>query len=178
MKWIESAGGPLICLETHFMSSWCGVDGAFQTGRCVPAQHSDYDRACAISNYTGLVDVGGDSVLVLGDLPMATTTFEKTKSEIYIVRAIYMDVGADISQLACNLDDRLFESPLERLSLKVVSDRLAIFDSALPGRNQNKEVLEIPLSPGDYDIRTVLVDPDPQTSLVLHRLIRIPNIGV
>lgn len=170
MRWIKSAGGPLICLESRLMSSWCGADGTFQMGKCVASQHSDYDRACAMSDYAGLVDVGGGSALVLGDLPLATAIFGKTHSELYVVRAVYMDPGTEIMLFADYFDERFFRAPVEVLSFEIRSDALAMFDSALPGSDQSKKVLTFSLSPGRYEIKTALVDPNEQTSLVVHRV--------
>jgi hypothetical protein len=170
MKWMKSAGGPLICLETPLMSSWCGAEGTFRTGKCVASQHSDYDRACAMSDYAGLVDVDGGSALVLGDLPLATTVFGKAPFELYVVRAVYMDPGTEVALFADYFDESFFRASLEALNFTISSDALAMFDSALPGSDQSKEVLAFSLSPGRYEIKTALVDPDERTSLVVHRL--------
>jgi hypothetical protein len=169
MKWMKSAGGPLICLETRLMSSWCGTEGTFQTGKCAASQRSDYDRACAVNDYAGLVDVDGGSALILGDLPLATTVFGKAHFELYVVRAVYMDPGTEITPFVDYFDERFFRASLEALSFTIRSDALAMFDSALPGSDQSKEVLAFSLSPGRYEIKTALVDPNEQTSLVVHR---------
>ena len=169
MAWIKSAGGPLICLETWLLPEWCGVEGTCQSGNCVVSGPSDYDRACAVNDYVGLADVGRHSALILGDMPLATTIFNKTVNELYVVRAFYMDPDTEIEQFAHWFDEGHFRAPLETLFFSVCSNRLSIFDSAYPGSDRDKDFLEFSLSPGTYAIKTARVDPNEQTSLVVHQ---------
>ncbi|WP_433417589.1 Imm21 family immunity protein [Microtetraspora malaysiensis] len=67
--WVETAGGPLIVVPKSELDHWAGVDhndGPVETW-------GDYGRACAAEGYIGLVTVGAQQALVLGDEPAMTT---------------------------------------------------------------------------------------------------------
>jgi hypothetical protein len=66
--WVQSAGGPLIAVLKYELNNWAGVgdnDG--------PVEWGDYGRACATEGYIGLITVGAQQALVLGDEPAMTT---------------------------------------------------------------------------------------------------------
>src|SRR5689334_17973405 len=66
MQWVESAGGPLIVVPLELAQSWRGIEA-------VPGDPvTDYDRACDVDDYLGVLEVGPGRGLVLGDEPMRT----------------------------------------------------------------------------------------------------------
>ena len=46
MSWVSSEGGPLILIGKSDLSNWEGIDGF------------DYDRACPVEDYVGVIEVG------------------------------------------------------------------------------------------------------------------------
>src|SRR4051812_20544359 len=80
LAWLFSDGGPLLLLQEELLPHWGGSDpltggsgaygGPSVTSGRAPA--SDYDRACAVQGYLGLMRVGPGEGLVLGDEPMQT----------------------------------------------------------------------------------------------------------
>ncbi len=68
-SWVSSTGGPLLAAPQSALSLWMGADSAEG-----PVESwGDYGRACAIDGYIGVVAVGTQHALVLGDEPAMTT---------------------------------------------------------------------------------------------------------
>ena len=66
LTWIESAGGPLLALRPDCLPLWEGIDPPSE-GRRVEASFrwenasapaTDYDRACDVEGYAGVIQVG------------------------------------------------------------------------------------------------------------------------
>jgi len=70
---IESAGGPLVLLSDRARVDWTGVAGA------------DYERACAVDGYFGVLDVRGDEVLVIGDEPASTALLPTRAADSLVI---------------------------------------------------------------------------------------------
>ena len=81
MNWIDSAGGPLILMERAALAFW---GGCFSGGGS--DFESDYERACAVDAYAGVIQVEGRSALVLGDEPCETTVWRVAQGNDVIVR--------------------------------------------------------------------------------------------
>ncbi|MET7540498.1 Imm21 family immunity protein [Streptomyces sp. NPDC005349] len=66
--WVESLGGPLIVVPVSVLAEWSGCSESWGEE---PGSVEDYDRACAVENWAGLLDVGtnGAQALVLADEP-------------------------------------------------------------------------------------------------------------
>lgn len=65
---MESLGGPLIAVPVSVLAEWGGCSENWGEE---PGSVEDYDRACAVENWAGLLDVGshGAQALVLADEP-------------------------------------------------------------------------------------------------------------
>src|SRR3954469_24678614 len=63
-KWIESGGGPLVVVARAAASRWKG------------ASSEDYDLACAVEDYTGVIDGEFGQAWVLNDEPLRTCVLE------------------------------------------------------------------------------------------------------
>ncbi|MFE9121417.1 Imm21 family immunity protein [Streptomyces sp. NPDC007172] len=66
--WVESLGGPLIVVPVSVLAQWGGCSENWGE---VPGSLEDYDRACAVEDLAGLLNVGstGAQALVLADEP-------------------------------------------------------------------------------------------------------------
>jgi hypothetical protein len=68
LGWVASLGGPLIAVPVSVLAEWggCSENWGEESGSL-----EDYDRACAVEGWAGLLDVGhsGAQALVLADEP-------------------------------------------------------------------------------------------------------------
>ncbi|WP_329467909.1 Imm21 family immunity protein [Streptomyces sp. NBC_01431] len=64
--WVESLAGPLIVVPVSVLAEWGGCSENWGEE---PGSVEDYDRACAVEDWAGLLDVGsnGAQALVLAD---------------------------------------------------------------------------------------------------------------
>lgn len=176
-NWVTSNGGPLILLPENLLSYWEGTDPP-NGGRTIEANFrwdptgpaTDYDRACDIADYIGLIEVGPGHALILGDMPMPTNWWPLPTTEGGIlVRWMFADNDHNVIQAVQNLSIGSFQ-PAE-LTFSVTCPTLVLFDSAFPGVDKDcGATLTITLKEGVYGISTLHYTPDQETSLVLHRL--------
>ncbi|MFE9123741.1 Imm21 family immunity protein [Streptomyces sp. NPDC007172] len=66
--WVESLGGPLIVVPVSVLAQWGGCSESWGEA---PGSLEDHDRACAVEDLAGLLNVGstGAQALVLADEP-------------------------------------------------------------------------------------------------------------
>jgi hypothetical protein len=183
LKWIESAGGPLILMPEELLSEWSGInppaDGRIieATSRWHDRPVSDYDRACEINEYHGVIKVAMGDAWVMGDTPDATTWWADPKNPLeggFLIRWLCADNEEEMIRHFPSLTCNIFSPSITRFSAG--SGRLVLFDSASPGTQacaEEKGCLRILLSPGDY---AVAVDefyfPDPHTEMLVHHFQR------
>ena len=170
MRWIKSGGGPLICLTDNLVSEWRG-DAQFSGGGTVRtlSASTDYERACLVQDYAGLVAVSGGSALVLGDAPLETSVWTDAAGRLVIVRLIYAASGSDLLSRLGGVDPSSFNDPEQSTFFSVRSNTLEIFDAALPGREATNASLTASIRPADYRVLTKVVNPNKRTSFLLHR---------
>ncbi|MGI5452902.1 immunity 21 family protein [Streptomyces sp. CA-249302] len=161
LDWVESGGGPLIAVPEAVLPFWAGADGEENA--------SDYDRACEVDGFVGLLPVGDSAALVLGDEPAST--------------AFLPEHGTFVRWCAANSEDELLaEVPQalataewgEEVRWQVPGDVL-LFDCAWPGTDTERtDSLKVALEPGRYAVRAANVQPGPETWLGLVQLRRLP----
>lgn len=155
MKWIESTGGPFILLSDALLTQWRGCDG-------------DYERACEIEDWLGVLGVGSREALVVNDEPMPTSTCLGPDSCLLV-------------RWSCAPDERTVLRHLEQageLALpapSVVVDfgnsSVVLFDSSAAGSDlASAESLRIELPAARCAVRTLDWRPDEDTRLILHSL--------
>jgi hypothetical protein len=155
LSWVESAGGPLLAAPRSRLTHWGGStddDGPVETW-------GDYGRACTVQGYIGLVAIGDQQALVLGDEPAPTTYLPAERlflrwaaaySESELVaaaeRAVYGRIRWDADE------DLIWD----------VREPVVLFDAAWPGTAMELDNhLVIDLEPGCYQVRaTHLTDQD------------------
>lgn len=174
IKLIESNGGPLICLESELASSWCGTDElsvADSTGSAA----SDYDRACAIKGYTGIVNLWRGAALILGDMPLMTNVWHSELGETYIARWFYCESDNDDIATLTAATSLSFDNPIESIDFTIGSTPMIIFDSACRSDEIGTitDSLSFEMAPGRYRILTKKMDPDKSTSFLLHKFCRL-----
>jgi hypothetical protein len=151
------------------------AEASFRSGD-PSAPATDYDRACDIDDWLGVLYVGPAEGLVLGDEPAATAWWPEARA-----------AGTPVRWIAAESDDVLIRhlaripgsiSMEDRTSYTVEDSPLFLFDAALPGREleafRDEERLTVRLTPGRYSVLTATYTPDDETELVLHRMLWAP----
>lgn len=142
-----------------------------------PLVGTDYGRACEMDDYVGLVDVGPGQGLVLGDEPAPTTWWPLPHTGGGI---LIRWLGAESEEEVITALEQLAEPgwQLTGIMIDVPSGKLVLFDSAYRGnetdrlmRDEHRQALTIDIGVGAYGVETVEYEPDPDTVLLLHRLV-------
>jgi len=170
--WISSEGGPLLVLPRSLVPAWGGIDApddavpVFESGTFV----TEYDRACAVDDYLGLIPVANGRGLVLGAEPMLTTWLPDAAHPDMggiLVRWVYAESFDSVYQHLQVLPPDLWSS--SGLSFDVPDDLLCVFDATLSRDEVDSHYLPIHLVPHVYDLWTAEYQPEQRTSLILHR---------
>ena len=166
--WVSSNGGPLLLLPVSHLAEWHGTEAAaalvwseFDDPR------SDYERACAVADCTGVISVGSGEGLVLGDDPNDTTWVALTRGGI-LARWVYAEDAERAEAALASIPPHLAWDPAG--SLHVTQSPVELFDSAESGAEPVGERLRIDLAAGTYEIARADHKPDPQTWFQLVRL--------
>jgi hypothetical protein len=134
---------------------------------------SDYDRACEVEDYVGVIKVGDDEALVLGDMPSHTARVVVDSSAVLFIRWIWAD---DENQVVNAMKGfSIAQQDWANMDLEIrfpVSD-IVLFDSSYPGEAV-EEMLEMTIELGAYKPQTLSYEPSPATNLFLILLQKIP----
>lgn len=145
-SWVHSAGGPFLVAPESELGHWGGVedmDGPMQTW-------GDYGRACAVQGYIGLVAVGSQQALVLGDQPARTTYLP---AERVFLRGAHTGSDEEIATMARRVLPEIVWDADEDLRWDV-REAVVLFDSAWAGTEiEPGNHLRIELEPGGYRVR-------------------------
>ncbi len=189
MRWIHSTGGPLLLVPTEHVRSWEGIDPPPRRRQVVArfrwagpdAPATDYDRACDVDGWLGVLEIGSGHGVVLGDEPMGTTWQASGSLEAsgesegtaggLLVRWMYADSEAEALRALQRVPETAWRD--DGIVLEVGGEGLCLMDAATPRSElADDDHLTIHLPPGTYAFATAEHRPDSQTSLVLHRLTR------
>ncbi|SIN79221.1 Imm21 family immunity protein [Agromyces cerinus] len=173
VAWVGTGGGPLIAVPESVLEAWTGAvdEDEDLDDDDVEEEAGDYGRACAVTGYAGVIDVGGASVLVLGDDP-APTTFVAEHS-LFLRRLAADSEGAAVGALARAMEVARWEeaTPWE------VSGPVVVFDSAYSAVDLGStSSLRVDLAPGRYRVDSASVEPDDDTWLLLVRLSPVASV--
>jgi hypothetical protein len=167
LVWIESAGGPLLLLEEDLLKYW---NGCFSTSEDTP---TDYERACSVHDYLGVIVVDSGHGIVLGEEPFSTAWWPSaTLGQGFLVRWVYAEDEAAVTYALEHLPNTAWQST--DVEFQVSNDKLLLFDAACSASDVDERlVIEIP--EGWYVAETLHYQPDEQTSLILHRFVAAPG---
>jgi hypothetical protein len=129
---------------------------------------TDYDRACEVNEWLGVLAVASGEGLVLGGEPLPTAWLPVAHGTGgLLVRWQYAESDSAAARWLSAVPPEL---PW-RWSVRFAFDAgpLMLFDAAEAGLDPLGSRLELPLTIGRYDIHTVQWQPDSVTSLLLHR---------
>ena len=160
-------------IEQKYLEFWEGSD-APSDGRVVEANFrwglevaTDYDRACDIEDYIGLIDVGEGKAIVLGGDVLATTWLPLLKSQDGIlVRWFYGNSEDEVISIAGSLSDESGKD--ENFEFTIEDSDLVLFAACESGSDNVYPRLKYSLPKGTYKISTIEYE-DEQTSVICHR---------
>ncbi|HEX8288441.1 MAG TPA: Imm21 family immunity protein [Pyrinomonadaceae bacterium] len=174
-EWITTEGGPLLLLLEKHLDAWDGTDEP-SNGRIVEANFrwnpdisaTDYDRACDVDDFLGVIDVGEGQGIVFGDKPLMTTWLPLT-TELgkMFVRWVEAENEADLIEFATSFSQTDFHDTL--VSITVEDSDLILFAAYEAGRDNFDVRLRIGLANGRYKFSTLYVS-DRLTTVLCHRL--------
>jgi len=151
-EWIESAGGPLVLLPRSKLSGWAGVEGR------------DYDDACEVVEYAGILGRSWGHVIVLGDEPFRTAVVYRNEEQ-WIVRWMYAPDEQAAVALAMEFDPEE-ATPSERLNVDVIDEPYLLFDSAENGAEASGLKVHVPAKARSLETYVVK---EGEVGLVIHR---------
>ncbi|MCX4702511.1 immunity 21 family protein [Streptomyces sp. NBC_01373] len=162
VEWVESGGGPLIAVPETVLPFWAGADG--------DETASDYDRACEVDGFIGLLPVGDSAALVFGDEPASTTFLPEHHT--FVRWSAADSEAALLAEVPKALDAAAWETEVRWN----VPGAVLLFDAAWPGTDSARtEHVRVVLDPGRYAVRAAHVQPGPETWLGLVQLRRLPD---
>ncbi|TLS44014.1 hypothetical protein FE633_22235 [Streptomyces montanus] len=162
VEWVESGGGPLIAIPEGVLPFWTGADG--------DELATDYDRACDVDGFIGLLPVGNATALVLGDDPSATAYLPEHDT---FVRWCAAESEVEVlAGVPAALDAAAWEGEVHW----EIPGTVVLFDAAWPGNEAGRAGhLRITLDPGRYAVRAAYAEPGPETWLGLVQLRRLAH---
>jgi hypothetical protein len=165
MKWIDSNGGPLLFLEKKLFSIWHGID------LCKGSQ-TDYERACGIYDFIGIIPVGQGYALVLGDEPMHTAWIPNSDlSGGMIARIVYTESEEAVNRMLGKNEIKFQKSITDDIIFEIDSRDLCIFDSSYAFSDTAIDKIEFELSPGKYTVNTFFFEPNSLNKVLIHKLV-------
>ncbi|MCE9581255.1 MAG: immunity 21 family protein [Planctomycetes bacterium] len=162
LTWVNSYGGPLVLVPKGLVSSWRGV-----TGSSTGSRKNDYERACEVMDWAGIVPVFAASALVLANERTPTTWWPNARGGFLVCWHCAEDEESVVSHLRNGMPP-IFEAT--GLTIQIPPEGALLFDSAEPGSDIRGDRLEIKPVPGVVKVETLMWEPDDLTSLLLYRL--------
>ncbi|WP_405983349.1 Imm21 family immunity protein [Streptomyces sp. NBC_00872] len=157
-SWVRSMGGPLIVVPASALDRWsgCTEDGVILGGTAVS---DDYDRACDVEGWAGVISVGtGAAALVLADEPATTRYLPEQR---VFLRRLAADSEAELLEAAgAVLDDPATD--WEDCGIWETDGAAVLMDSAeagadlaveYPDRGGLPEQAAIPVPAGRWSVR-------------------------
>jgi hypothetical protein len=166
VEWINSGGGPLICAESDIVTQWMGTQGLSAVDSVA---RSDYERACATTEYLQSILCGKGEVLVLGDEPLQSAFLTEQVDQPVIARWVYAQSRQEAeAALAKNLAEAFEISP--RIKFQVKDGIIVLFDSALPG-SEATPAFTYSIEAGRYEATTEKLEIKGRYSFLIHRFV-------
>jgi len=101
LTWLDTDAGHLMLLPANLRSQWSGANPP-KDGRFIRAKFrwnhpddaaSDYDRACDVEDYVGILQVGSGKGIVLGQDPLPATCQALPNGGLLIARLYTSEIG-------------------------------------------------------------------------------------
>ncbi|QNM98709.1 Imm21 family immunity protein [Chitinimonas koreensis] len=151
------------------MHQWRGVEGSSTAAALAEGYANDYQMACSVQDYLGVIELDSGNALILGDMPLETRTWHCKDGFFSIVRIFYADPDVDVIQLLEDAGDIDAMDSVESVDVEIKTGELVLFDSAYPGWDMGDMHLFFNIPPGKYTIITKQCEPDDRTSVLIHQ---------
>jgi hypothetical protein len=103
LQWIETAGGPHLVLPERYAAAWEGCSAPSggrvveATFRCDPGgSATDYDRACSVEGWIGVIPVGRGQALALTGDDTQTAYYRTARGQHFLLRWIYAESETEL----------------------------------------------------------------------------------
>ncbi len=159
-NWVTGDGGPLILMEQSLLPFWEGADKPSK-GRTVEAKFrwgldvaTDYDRACDVRDWAGVIDVGPGRAFVLSTNGDAIATW-LPRTEVHDGMVIEWEYADSEDQLISEGYRWLQNGSVDLVSsYQIESSPLVLFVSAEAGGDTiyARQIFEIEL--GSYEVES------------------------
>lgn len=161
LTWVESEGGPMIVVEKSLRHLWGGYT------------NSDYENACEVEGYAGLVPFGDPaapgSALAINDIPAPTAFMAEFRAIVQWISSSSDARFVEVVRGGIEFVDTWVDGPVVQ-----VNGPLAVFDAALPGTEARAdELLLVEIEPAVYQLRTADIESDTGTCARVHKLDRL-----
>ncbi|MER6105314.1 Imm21 family immunity protein [Streptomyces sp. NPDC001832] len=158
--WVESEGGPMIVVEESLRRLWGGYT------------NSNYENACEVEGYAGLVPFGEPSApgsgLAINDIPAPTAFMEEFRAIVQWISSSSDARFVEVVRGGIEFVGTWVDGPVVQ-----VNGPLAVFDAALPGTEAlADELLLVEIEPAVYRLRTADIESDAGTCARVHKLDR------
>jgi hypothetical protein len=180
LTWVRTTGGPHLVVPQRYAASWDGVD-APRRGRVVRAKFrydpsgpaTDYDRACDVAGWLGVIRVGRGSGLVLaGDVTVAA--YYPWERKHYLLRWLCAPSEASLLDHFHRVAGSL---PVEEeVDFRHPGGKLVLMDSSDIPREWCWPHAEFDLPAGRYRVSASYSESE-KVGLIVHRLRRRAGAG-
>jgi hypothetical protein len=173
LDWIRSNGGPLICIERGNEHQWLGADGLGTQQNITNNFSNDYEKACGVEDYIGIIEINKGLALVLGDMPLETRVTYRNERTPVIVRIFYAEKDDDVIEKLKSFEFFDEVDSIESINIELNGKEIIIFDSAYRYSEIGNEFLTLDIKAAKYRIYTKLINPDDRTSLLIHEFLQL-----
>ena len=176
LHWVETLGGPHLVLPEAYASAWEGflvpsggriVQASFRCNPGSPA--TDYDRACSVEAWLGVITVGKGKALVLHGDDSIAAYYRRARGNHYILRWHYAPSETALLDHFDDVRDRLKIE--HEVKFPHPGGKVYLMDSVdVPGQWMTPPGLFV-LPRGSYRVLTSHTE-DPETSIIVHHFRR------
>lgn len=164
--WIESYGGPFICIPAELLHEWNGLSDP--DADPLDPSH-DYGRACALSGFADTIPLGAARALVFGESETAALWCDKNNHLVFVEWLYANDeseIVAALREMPANME------PDAVIGFDTRFEKHVVFDSVMPGRDcDHHGAIRFALRPGHYVIASRCYRPNDQIGLTVHRIL-------
>jgi len=181
IQWIECDGGPHLFVEKRLVEYWMGSNILSDDGNVITDKLrfgkqgdivTDYDRACDIEDYIGIISIGnGHGLVISEDVPRSTWISSEDGNGGFLVVLNYIGEDTEDSLIIEKIrtaDDSLFEST--NLQFTIQDNHVCLFAACDYGPDWLYEYSESQLKPDTYTIDTIDSYVFDECSFRIHRL--------
>jgi hypothetical protein len=176
LLWIESTGGPLLVIPSAYASKWQGSNEPNGRRKVVAKSRfmgdgpaTDYDLACDVEDYLGVVAAGKGHALVLGGEP-APSAWVEVEDRLFVLR--WIAGGSENDVVAAMLMTLSTPQPsICDVAFTHPGGELILMDSSDDATDAIGDQAVMEVSAGEYTVTTVRHE-DSDEIVIVHEFVR------